>query len=57
VNQADAMKKDCVVFHFDCDSFFASVEETFHPEYKDVLMAVAGDPISTPLGIAKQEKA
>jgi DNA polymerase-4 len=32
------------VFHADCNSFFASVEETFHPEYKQVPMAVAGDP-------------
>jgi len=36
--------KDRVILHADCDSFFASVEETFHPEYKKVPMAVAGDP-------------
>lgn len=36
--------RDRVIFHCDCDSFFASVEETFHPEYKQVPMAVAGDP-------------
>jgi len=36
--------KDRVIFHCDCNSFFASVEETFHPEYKKVPMAVAGDP-------------
>ncbi|MDR3314231.1 MAG: DNA polymerase IV [Oscillospiraceae bacterium] len=32
------------IFHCDCDAFFASVEETFHPEYKNQPMAVAGDP-------------
>lgn len=37
---------DRVIFHIDCDAFFASVEETFHPEYKAVPMAVAGDPES-----------
>jgi len=35
-----------VIFHCDCNAFFASVEETFHPEYKKVPMAVAGDPAS-----------
>jgi DNA polymerase-4 len=33
-----------IVMHADCNAFFASVEETFHPEYKKVPMAVAGDP-------------
>jgi DNA polymerase-4 len=33
-----------VILHCDCDSFYASVEETLHPEYQDVPMAVAGDP-------------
>ncbi|MCL2671679.1 MAG: DNA polymerase IV [Clostridiales bacterium] len=36
--------QDRVIFHCDCDAFFASVEETFHPEYRAVPMAVAGDP-------------
>ena len=36
--------KDRVIYLADCDSFFASVEETFHPEYKKVPFAVAGDP-------------
>lgn len=40
------MTHDRIIFHCDCDSFFASVEETFHPEYKQVPMAVAGDPES-----------
>jgi len=35
---------DPIYFHCDCNAFFASVEETFHPEYKMVPMAVAGDP-------------
>ena len=35
-----------IIFHADCNSFFASVEETFHPEYKKIPMAVAGDPES-----------
>ena len=37
-------EKDRIIFLCDCDGFFASVEETFHPEYKNVPMAVAGDP-------------
>ena len=36
--------QDPIYFHCDCNSYFASVEETFHPEYKKVPMAVAGDP-------------
>jgi len=35
---------DRAILHCDCNAFFASVEETFHPEYKKVPMAVAGDP-------------
>jgi DNA polymerase-4 len=35
---------DNVIFHCDCNSFYASVEETFNPQYKSVPMAVAGDP-------------
>ena len=37
-------EKDRVIYLADADAFFASVEETFHPEYKTVPMAVAGDP-------------
>ena len=36
--------KERVIMHIDCDAFFASVEELFHPEYKDVPMAVCGNP-------------
>jgi len=35
---------DPIYFHCDNNAFFASVEETFLPEYKKVPMAVAGDP-------------
>ena len=35
---------DRVIFHCDCNSFFASVEEVFHPEYRAVPMAIGGDP-------------
>jgi DNA polymerase-4 len=34
------------ILHCDCNSFFASVEETFSPELKLVPMAIAGDPES-----------
>ena len=34
--------KDRVILHCDCNNFFASVESTFHPEYKTVPMAVCG---------------
>jgi DNA polymerase-4 len=37
-------KGDRVIFHIDCNSFYASVEELFHPEYKKVPMAVCGNP-------------
>ena len=34
---------DRIILHCDCNSFFASVETVFHPEYASVPMAVAGD--------------
>jgi DNA polymerase-4 len=37
-------KPDRHIFHCDCNSFYASVEETFRPELRRVPMAVAGDP-------------
>ena len=37
---------DRVIFHCDCNGFFASVEELLRPELKTVPMAVAGDPES-----------
>jgi DNA polymerase-4 len=38
------MPKDRTIFLCDCDAFFASVEELFHPELKNVPMAVCGNP-------------
>ena len=38
------MDIDRVIYHIDCNSFYASVEELFHPEYKKVPMAVCGNP-------------
>lgn len=35
-----------VVFHCDCNSFFASCELLTHPELRDVPVAVCGDPAS-----------
>ena len=49
---------DPIIFHCDCNAFFASVEETFHPEYKQVPMAVAGDPANRHgIILAKNERA
>lgn len=39
-------QQDRVVFHVDCNAFYASVEEILHPELKQVPMAVCGDPKS-----------
>ena len=36
--------EDRVIFHCDCNSFFASVETLDHPEWANVPMAVTGDP-------------
>ena len=35
---------DRVIFHIDCNSFYASVEELLYPEYRHVPMAVCGNP-------------
>lgn len=35
--------EDRVIFHCDLNNFFASVETLFHPEFKNVPMAVAGN--------------
>ncbi|HWR24397.1 MAG TPA: DNA polymerase IV [Feifaniaceae bacterium] len=37
-------ESDRVIFHIDCNSFYASVEELLYPEYKKVPMAVCGNP-------------
>ncbi len=36
--------KDRTIFLCDCDAFYASVEELFHPEFKLAPMAVCGNP-------------
>lgn len=33
-----------IILHCDCNAFYASVECLLHPEYRDVPMAVCGDP-------------
>lgn len=35
---------DRIIFHIDCNSFYASVEEIMRPELKQVAMAVTGNP-------------
>lgn len=37
-------RKDRVILHSDCNSFYASVEALHHPELKGLPLAVAGDP-------------
>ena len=37
------MNTDKIILHIDMNNFFASVETLYHPEYKDVPMAVGGD--------------
>ena len=41
-----AEHRERVIFHCDCNSFFASVETLDHPEWASVPMAVTGDPES-----------
>lgn len=41
-DKARQSKKDRVILHCDCNSFFASVESVLHPEYRGVPMAVCG---------------
>ena len=49
---------DRIIYHCDCNSFFASVEELDNPELKKYPMAVAGDPESRHgIILAKNEKA
>lgn len=35
---------DRVIFHIDCNAYYASVEELFHPELRGVPMAICGNP-------------
>ncbi|QQO08474.1 DNA polymerase IV [Breznakiella homolactica] len=39
-------EKERIIFHIDCNAFFASVEEILSPELKKVPMAVCGNPES-----------
>lgn len=39
-----ASARERVIMLADCQSFYASVEKAEHPEYKDLPLAVAGDP-------------
>ena len=39
-------KKDRIIFHIDCNAFYASVEEVLHPNLKSVPMAICGNPES-----------
>lgn len=49
---------DRIIFHCDCNSFFASCEELLDPSLKDVPMAVTGDPESRHgVILAKNQKA
>ena len=49
---------DRLIFHCDCNNFYASCEILEHPELRDVPMAVAGDPERrTGIVVAKNELA
>lgn len=51
-------KKPRLIFHCDCNNFFASCECLDHPELKNVPMAVAGNPENrTGIVVAKNELA
>lgn len=51
-------RTDRIIFHADMNAYFASVEELYHPELRDVPMAVCGDPESRRgIIVAKNEKA
>ena len=52
------MLSDRVIYHIDCNSFYAAVECMNRPEWQDVPMAVAGDPKDrSGIILAKNEKA
>jgi len=49
---------DRIIFHCDCNSFFASCEELLDPSLRDIPMAVTGDPESRHgVILAKNQKA
>lgn len=39
-------QKDRIIFHIDCNAFYASVEEVLNPNLKNVPMAICGNPES-----------
>ena len=39
-------EKERIIFHIDCNAFYANVEEVLHPDLKSVPMAICGDPES-----------
>lgn len=52
------MQPDRVIYHIDCNSFYAAVETMERPELRQVPMAVAGDPKDRcGIILAKNEKA
>ncbi len=52
------MSKQRLIFHCDCNNFYASCECLDHPELRDVPLAVAGDPENrTGVVVAKNELA
>lgn len=51
-------QRDRIIFHCDMNAYFASVEETLHPELREVPMAICGDPKSRRgIILAKNERA
>ncbi len=52
------LQRDRVIYHCDMNAYFASVEELFCPELKQVPMAICGDPESRRgIIVAKNQKA
>lgn len=56
--KSDDLSAQRIIFHSDCNGFFASCEELMNPSLRDVPMAVAGDPEKKHgIILAKNEKA
>lgn len=54
----DMPPRERIIYHVDMNAYFASVEELFHPELREVPMAICGDPESRRgIIVAKNEKA
>ena len=43
-NSVHGVSRERTILHCDCNGFYASVECLLHPEFKNVPMAVCGDP-------------